>query len=64
MFPANSAISKCNLDVSRRPRSDLIWINTRAFAIRLHLHARVNVERWASDAAIFLYDTRTGTGRG
>ena len=43
------------LDVSRRPRSDLIWINTRAFAIRLHLHARVSVERWTSDAAIFLY---------
>jgi hypothetical protein len=25
------------------PWSDLIWINTRAFAIRLDLHARVGV---------------------
>jgi hypothetical protein len=42
----------------------LIWINTRVFAIRFHLHARVSVKRWTFDAAIFLYDTQTGTGRG
>ena len=51
---------------SPRPWSDLIWINTRAFAIRLHLHARVSVgvACWTFDAAILLYDTQPGSGRG
>jgi hypothetical protein len=58
-----------SLEAQRRyppPWSDLIWINTRAFALRLDLHARVSVSVacWTFDAAIFLYDTWMRTGRG
>jgi len=36
----------------------LIWINTRAFAVRFHLHARVGVEHWRFDAAILILAKR------